>query len=291
MDTTPTLLVATHLSSLPSPSPVHVAAHPTRQNEHYTPQSQLNDIPDGHAVYASVLHSDTIGTILLRVTGGSRIVELASISANVPPIRLSLPAPAVPSPSLFFWEDREIHVLVLTETGTLYRLIVPIQHGTLWGESAVNAWIRDYQVKALSPDVLERPGAISMHGHGTDSVVVGLPNGVVLRLDVETGAYDGREGRHCPLLVVQPTYNNFLNRRMDRSHFPTQLVPYFSYVSASYRNTWRSRHRLHSISSLANRYRQRMDSFKRPNASPLETKTGMRRFANTASYLCQTRAP
>ncbi|KAH9482452.1 Nuclear pore complex protein Nup160 [Psilocybe cubensis] len=180
------LVVSTHLSALDSTSASTVIVPTTRRN---APLAVVpdSDLPLEHATSSSVLTTTATGTILMRVIHGGLIVELVSLSTPVPPLRFVLPAAIIPTPSLFLFEESEIHIILITEIGSLFRLIIPIDGLKLWTDQADNIWPREYYVQNLPT---EHAQECSVHALGTHSVAVSLPSGVLLRLEAETMGYD-----------------------------------------------------------------------------------------------------
>jgi nuclear pore complex protein Nup160 len=174
-------LVAAQLSSVFPSHATSIPLQTTRQGVPLPPFLQESDPPAEHATYSSLLHTPLTGTILLRVLHGGLILELNSLSNNVPPLRFVFPAVILPSPAMFLWESTELHVLAVTRTGSLYRLVIPLHGGQeLWLNHGDDIWPREYLIKNIS-DVVD--GVV--HVHGTHCVAIGLPNGSLLRL--ETG--------------------------------------------------------------------------------------------------------
>jgi nuclear pore complex protein Nup160 len=174
-------LVATQLSSLFPSHATSIPLQTTRQGVPLPPTLQESDPPAEHATYSSLLHTPLTGTILLRVLHGGLIIELISLSTDVPPLRFVFPAVILPSPAMFLWESTELHVLAVTQTGSLYRLVIPLNNGhELWRNHGEDIWPREYLIKNIS-DTIE--GVV--HMHGTHCVVIGLPNGSLLRLETE----------------------------------------------------------------------------------------------------------
>ncbi|RDB20540.1 hypothetical protein Hypma_012453 [Hypsizygus marmoreus] len=172
-------LVATQLSSLFPSQATSIPLQTVRQDIPLPPAHSESDAPAEHATYSSVLHTPVTGTILLRVIHGGLIVELVSLSTEIPPLRLIFPGPIIPSPAVFLWESKELHVLAIADIGSLYRVVIPVGSGReLWQHQIANVWPREYLLKNFS-DL--KQGLV--HVHGIDCVAVGLPNGSLLRLE------------------------------------------------------------------------------------------------------------
>ncbi|KAG5644918.1 hypothetical protein DXG03_007383 [Asterophora parasitica] len=174
-------LVATQLSSLFPAQATSIPLQTSRQGVPLPAAPSESDPPAEHATYSVVLHTPTTGTILLRVLHGGLIAELVSLSTEVPPIRFVFPGAVVSSPAVFLWETSELHVLAIADTGSLFRLVIPIGNGRdLWHHQAANVWPREYLLK--NPEDVQDA---LVHVQGTHCVVLGLPNGSLLRLENE----------------------------------------------------------------------------------------------------------
>jgi nuclear pore complex protein Nup160 len=184
-------LVSSHISSLCSTPASTVVVETAQQNAPLPSGMQDNDLPIDHATCSFVLTTPQAGTILLRVIHGGLIAELMSLSTLVPSIRLVFPAAVLPTPSLFLWEDSELHLLLVTEIGSLYRIAIPIDGLNLWQGQIKNIWPREYSIRNLP---VEQVKECMVHVQGTHCVAVSLPNGVLLRLEAESLGYDGNEG-------------------------------------------------------------------------------------------------
>ncbi|KAK0467905.1 nucleoporin Nup120/160-domain-containing protein [Desarmillaria tabescens] len=190
------MLVAAQLSSL-YPS-VHAAAAPVDPLFSYTPdQSNLTE----HSTFSTVFHSTTTGTILLRVLEGS-LLELVSLSVDTVAARFSLPSPVLPSPGIFLWEDQELHIIAVTVSGCVYRLVLPLRNSKdLWRDEIHNVWTREY---VITHRVAGVNGVV--HIHGTHCVAIGLGNGSLLRLDTEYVGSEGGEGEWTETLFTPGSF-------------------------------------------------------------------------------------
>lgn len=130
------VLVSTQVSALfPSAQATSIPIQTSRQNAPLPPLPAESDPPVEHALDSVVFHSDVTGTILLRVILAGLIVELISLTHDLPPIRFVFPAPVLSSPVLFFWQPNELHLIVVTKMASLYCLILPAGDPTrLWND-------------------------------------------------------------------------------------------------------------------------------------------------------------
>ena len=177
------VLISTHLSDIYSPFQTDAVSVQTSKSHVPFPPTPADDEPPiEHAQHASFFHSVQTGAILLRLIHNGLIVELVSLSTDTPPIRFVFPYTVLPIPALVLWESRELHVLAVTASGSLYRLVIPIQSSQrLWSTPMVNNWCREYHLKNVQ-DSLQ--GLV--HVHDPHSLVLALTNGSLIRLDAET---------------------------------------------------------------------------------------------------------
>lgn len=203
-------LVATHLSSLTSAPSFNVILSTTRQNVPLPSVVTDNDVPAEHATCARLLTAGTIGTVLFRVIHGGAVVELSALSALVPPLRIVFPALVLPDPALFLWKETELHLLVLTDIGSLYRLIIPIDGLKLWQDQSENVWPREYFIRNLPRENIRE---CVMHAQGIHCIAVSLPNGGLLRIEAELLGYDGLDGKPVFLVSIKLELKSMLALR------------------------------------------------------------------------------
>jgi len=190
-------IVSTHISSLAASVPTTVPIRTIRQHLPLPQPHDQNNIPNEHAIFSSLIDSEATGTILLRLIHGGLIVELVSLSTDVAPLRLVFPASLLDSPSMFM-EDSKLHVLAVTEFGSLYRLIVPIDGRNLWRNRADNVWPKEYLITNLPQDTR----GCFVQAQGPYCIGISLPNGSLLRLEANSLGYDGHEGMSWFTLVA-----------------------------------------------------------------------------------------
>ena len=185
-------LVATHLSSVfPSSNiPTHAIVTTRRDLPLATAQS---DIPDNHASYSSLFNSIITGGILIRVIQGGLAIELISLTTAVSPIRFVFPAAVLPSPSLCICQN-QLHLLVVTSVGSLYRIIFPSNEtGQLWNEPFRHDWCKEWQIKKLSG---VEPKLV--HVQDSHTVAVALSSGGFLKLESNFDDDQAHDGRMSP---------------------------------------------------------------------------------------------
>ncbi|KAF8845600.1 hypothetical protein BDN67DRAFT_993287 [Paxillus ammoniavirescens] len=175
------LLVATQLSSLfPSSNAPSIVLQTSRRNVVATPPIPDADLNSEHASFTSIIHAQHTGSVLLRVIHGGLIVELISLSTQVPPVRFVFPVPVLSAPAVFAWGEQELHLLAVTVTGSLYRLVLPTTSNLLWHEQVAPNWSREYIIKSAAD--LSR-GIVQVQG--LHCVAIGLANGSLLRIEAE----------------------------------------------------------------------------------------------------------
>ncbi|GBE79204.1 hypothetical protein SCP_0204010 [Sparassis crispa] len=170
------VLVASHLSSLfPSSLPISV---PTSHKDILS-LSVDSSAPLEHASYSTLFHTSRTGTILLRLTHRATLLELITLTCDAPQLRFDFPGAILPSPAVFLWEERELHVIAVSVVGSLYRFVLPLQRGAqLWHPSRY--WFRQYDIQNMRSDM---EGLVQVHG--PHCVVLSLPGGALLRLEAE----------------------------------------------------------------------------------------------------------
>ncbi|KAJ7283368.1 nucleoporin Nup120/160-domain-containing protein [Mycena rebaudengoi] len=200
------LLVAAQLSSLyPSAQATSIPISTTRHTSSLPPVPDASGPPSEHASYSAVLHTPSTGTILLRVLHGGLILEILSLSTGVPPVRFVFPALVLPSPAIFLWET-ELHVVAVTDIGSLFRVVLPIDGGRdLWLRQTANHSVREYHIKNFS-------GTLTglVHVQGTHCVVISQPGGSILRLETEHLGSNGSDGK-SPCIALHLEHSSFLS--------------------------------------------------------------------------------
>lgn len=176
------ILVAAQLSTLyPSSNAISHVLQTERRNLPLPPIHSDTDSSSEHASYSSTFHAPHTGTILLRVIHGGLILELVSLSTDVLPIRFVFPSAVLPAPAIFAWGDKELHILALTSSGSLFRLVLPTVNPTrLWHDPLPKQWSREYLIKNASGQF---SGVVQVQG--LLCVAVGLTNGSLIRIEAE----------------------------------------------------------------------------------------------------------
>ncbi|KAI0063071.1 hypothetical protein BV25DRAFT_1907210 [Artomyces pyxidatus] len=176
------LLLSSHLSSLYSPSQsLLVTVQTTKQNIPLPLLPTDSDPPSEHATFASLFHSVQTGPILIRLIHNGLIIELISLATETTPIRFLFPAAVLPKPAVFIWQAHQLHILAVTATGSLYRIVVPLRTPTqLWTDQLGINWCREYHLRSV-PDTLHAVVQVQ----GTHAVAIALTNGSLIRLDTD----------------------------------------------------------------------------------------------------------
>jgi nuclear pore complex protein Nup160 len=178
---TESLLVASQLSAISYPSQAETITIQTARRDTPLPSADApSDLPLEHASYSTVVHSENVGHILLRVIQGGRTIELASLSRDISPVRFLFPAVLLPHPGIFLYEGDEIHILAVTEHGSLYRLVLPIDLQKVWKTRFGKNWCREYQINYTNGTA---DGLVQ--AQGPLCVALGFQDGVLLRLDAD----------------------------------------------------------------------------------------------------------
>jgi nuclear pore complex protein Nup160 len=176
------VLISTHLSDVYSPLQTAAISVPTsKPHVPFPPQASEDEPPPEHALHASFFHSVQTGVLLLRLIHNGLIIELVSLSTETPPIRFVFPYTVLPNPAVVLWGTRELHILAVTASGSLYRLVLPLQTPQqLWSTHMVNNWCREYHLKYVQEDL-----HALVQVQGAHSVALALTNGSLARLDAE----------------------------------------------------------------------------------------------------------
>ncbi|KAF8165109.1 nucleoporin Nup120/160-domain-containing protein [Crassisporium funariophilum] len=222
------LLVATHLSSLNLTPASTIIVQTSRRNAPLPSNTQENDLPTEHATSSFVLSTPTTGTVLLRLLHGGLIIELVSLTTQVAPIRFVFPAVILPSPSLFVWEESELHLLAITDIGSLHRLIIPIQGLKLWQGQTDSIWPREYLIQNIPSDYAN--GCV-VHAQGTHCVAISLQNGVLLRLEAESMGYDGHDEEWAETIFHHGSFLSSLTALLPRHSTPPNASDIISFGS------------------------------------------------------------
>ncbi|OSX60529.1 hypothetical protein POSPLADRAFT_1066767 [Postia placenta MAD-698-R-SB12] len=179
------VVINTQISALyPSAHPIPV---PTIQNYiHDAPAPHPSNLPPEHANHAAFCRSAACGIILLRVTHWGRMLELVSLSSDIPPLRFDFPSRLLPYPAL--WQiGGELCLVALTEHGSLYRILIPIREGKpAWSPQSNRQVCNEYVVQGMKGST-----GVLVAVQGEFSVAIHLSNGTLLRLDRDRDSVDG----------------------------------------------------------------------------------------------------
>jgi nuclear pore complex protein Nup160 len=183
-------LVSTPLSPLYSHEPTSVPIRTSRQQVPLPPNPSDSDIHPEHATFSAVLTTSAHGTITLRLLHSGVIVELISLSYQVTPLRLVFPMAVLPSVGLFLVDSEALHVLAITTSGSLYRIIVSVDGRNLWQNQSDVAWPQEYHIVNFPEG-----GKPLVHVEGPHSVTVALPSASVLRLEASSTGNGDQDGK------------------------------------------------------------------------------------------------
>jgi nuclear pore complex protein Nup160 len=250
------VLISTHLSDIYSPFQTDVVSVQTSKSHLPFPPTPADDEPPiEHAQHASFFHSVQTGAILLRLIHNGLIIELVSLSTETPPIRFVFPYTVLPNPALVLWQSRELHVLAVTASGSLYRLVIPIQSPQqLWSTPMVNNWCREYHLKNAQ-DSLQGLA----HVQDAHSLVLALTNGSLIRLDAETIGDKVTAGA-CPFFPsLFSASHHSVTRPLVREPLSSQHLPRLHHVVPPPRLCRWLAHYRHRESSPANRHQSHLD--------------------------------
>lgn len=224
------VLISTHLADVYSPlQTAAISISTSKPHVPFPPQASDDEPPPEHAQYASFFHSVQTGVILLRLIHNGLIVELLSLSTETPPIRFVFPYTVLPNPAIVLWETRELHILAVTASGSLFRIVLPIQTPQqLWSLHMVNNWCREYHLK----HVKEYLQAL-VQVQGTHSVALALTNGSLIRLDAENIGDRTSAGASVSLAFSFFLFSSSISRPLDRKPVSSQYIPRLPHVLPS----------------------------------------------------------
>jgi len=216
------VLISTHLSDVYSSSQTDaISISTSKPHVPFPPQPSDDEPPPEHAQYASFFHSVQTGVILLRLIHNGLIVELVSLSTETPPIRFVFPYTVLPNPAVVLWETRELHILAVIASGSLYRLVLPLQTPQqLWSTHMVNNWCREYHLKYV-PEYVQALVQVQ----GTHTVALALTNGSLIRLDAETIGDKTTAGPSMFLPFSIILFLLCIQRPLDREPVSSQHIP------------------------------------------------------------------
>lgn len=206
------VLISTHLSDVYSPLRTDsISISTSKPHVPFPPRASDDEPPSEHAQYASFFHSVQTGLILLRLIHNGLILELVSLSTETSPVRFVFPYTVLPNPAVVLWETRELHIIAVTASGSLYRLVLPLQTPQqLWSTHMVNNWCREYHLKYTQ----EHLQAL-VQVQGTHTVALGLPDGSLIRLDAETIGDKTTAG-----LSVFPSFRSSFSHQHTKTNGP-----------------------------------------------------------------------
>ncbi|KAG9102343.1 hypothetical protein FRC06_002102 [Ceratobasidium sp. 370] len=176
-----------------------------------------------HAEYATTMHAHDAGTVLLRVLDGGYMLELRALESSIRSARFAFSSRIALQPALVMLGIAELHVLVVTVNGSLFRLRFMLPN--LWTSSQHGA--SEYHITSLDVPI---NGPVHVPEVGV--VFIGLNDGGVLRLTAKMHGleYTGdwlEESLHGP-----PNYFQSLSSLMPSFYASGPTVPHPSQIIA-----------------------------------------------------------
>lgn len=260
------VLVAAQVSSLfPSTHALSVVVQTTRSRLNATPQSSSDS---EHAIYAEIFNTDVTGTILLRVIHEGHILELISLSTNAPPIRFIFSDPVIPNPAVMVNLDQDIHIIAVTSSGSLFRIVLPIPDSApLWQATSLSyISIREYLINKWKPDTR----GILAHVQSVYSVVLASADGSILRLEIEQLSQDGQDGASRLRLGILHLLTFNCNRSVVRAAVTPRFFFQLSHFVTSSFGSRRVHDHLCCIAPSTDGLRPPLDFVSRSNSSSLD---------------------
>ncbi|EJD54022.1 hypothetical protein AURDEDRAFT_110670 [Auricularia subglabra TFB-10046 SS5] len=181
-------LTPSHVSAISSPPHVRTTVIPTtRRDLPIQPALTGAELAAEHASYATYLSTPDAGGVLLRVLQGGCVVELSSLTGTLlPPHRFLFPAPVLAHPALLL-EVPEVHLLVVTESNSLYRLSFSTLDPRFFHQTSTRGWFHEHRIK-YNATPLTGP----VHAHSPYDVVVGMEDGGITWLQRGPTGDDGQ---------------------------------------------------------------------------------------------------
>ena len=172
------ILASVHISSIYPASLATIVHIDTSRSDLPIPEVEP-DVLLEHASFSSAFSSNSTGTILLRVIHGGLILEIIPLSTGIP-TRFSFPAQIILSPAILLHQLSELHIFVVTSSGSIFVLVFPLSAQNLPVFDVTRparVWCNEYLITTPS-DELEGP----VHVKDIDCVLIGMKKGRFLRL-------------------------------------------------------------------------------------------------------------
>ncbi|KIO30211.1 hypothetical protein M407DRAFT_20680 [Tulasnella calospora MUT 4182] len=128
-----------------------------------------------HASYATYYNPKEQPSLLLRLVNNNYTIQLSSISGHIQPISFSFESPIIPNPTIVPDQYSEAHVIVCTESGSVYRLVFPVP--SYWEGPRSNAWCHEHVIKTT-----QRESIKAIHAVDPGLLLIALKDGGILRL-------------------------------------------------------------------------------------------------------------
>ncbi|KAH7343853.1 nucleoporin Nup120/160-domain-containing protein [Rhizoctonia solani] len=161
-------VVYTHISGLST----NVVPVEIPSKEQHEGRDDLDGFVE-HAEYATTIHAHDAGTVLLRVLDGGHMLELMALESGMRAARFSFASRIALQPALMMLGIAELHVLVVTVNGSIFRLRFVLPH--LWTSTQYAP--KEYRITSVSSPI---DGIVHIPEVGV--VFIGLNDGSVLRL-------------------------------------------------------------------------------------------------------------
>ncbi|KAG9127930.1 hypothetical protein FRC07_007370 [Ceratobasidium sp. 392] len=176
-----------------------------------------------HAEYATTMHAHDAGTVLLRVLDGGHTLELRALESGLRIARYAFSSRIALQPAPVMLGIAELHVLVVTVNGSLFRLRFTLPN--LWTSS--QHAVSEYHINSLDVPI-DGP----VHAPEVGVVFIGLNDGGVLRLTAKMHGleYTGdwlEESLHGP-----PNYFQSLSSLMPSFYAAAPTVSHPSQIIA-----------------------------------------------------------
>lgn len=183
-------LLCAHVSSLYDTARIQEVHVPTSQRDlPIADPSERAELFKEHASYATYYNPKEQPSLLLRLVNNNYTIQLSSISGHIQPIAFSFESPIIPNPIIVPDQYSEAHVIVCTESGSVYRLVFSVP--SYWEGPRTNAWCDEHVIKAAARESIK-----AIHVVDPGLLLIALKDGGILRLQARRhnsqAQFDGR---------------------------------------------------------------------------------------------------
>ncbi|KAG8991396.1 hypothetical protein FRB90_001364, partial [Tulasnella sp. 427] len=143
--------------------------------------SEKTDLFKEHASYATYYNPREQPSLLLRLVNNNYTIQLSSISGHIQPISFSFESPIIANPTIVPDQYSEAHIIVCTESGSVYRLVFSVPN--YWEGPKGNTWCQEHVIRTTSRESIK-----AVHAVDPGLVLIALKDGGILRLQARRPA-------------------------------------------------------------------------------------------------------